>query len=144
MGQLVTMPCSDTQVSDTNAFLHSGTTIVSAASIKYWPASAAAAMLKQIDRPLGRLVQQQFCETHDLAFAGQYDEATLAGMDFALDEASKRGIRLTLVFANYWSHFGGVDQYNIWSFQAGVGERTPLVLPCVLACFGLPAVLFSV
>ena len=43
-------------------------------------------------------------------------------MDFALDESSKRGIRLVLVFANYWAHFGGTDQYNQWSFQAGVGE----------------------
>ena len=43
-------------------------------------------------------------------------------MDFALDEASKRGIRLVLVFANYWSHYGGIDQYNVWSYQAGVGE----------------------
>ena len=45
----------------------------------------------------------------------------MTGLDFVLDEASKRGIRLTMVFANYWSQYGGVDQYNVWSFQAGTG-----------------------
>lgn len=56
---------------------------------------------------------------------GQYDEATLVGMDFVLNEASKRGIRMLMVFANYWSHYGGIDQYNTWSYQAGAGEATP-------------------
>lgn len=54
--------------------------------------------------------------------AGQYDEGTWQGYDFAMNEASKRGIRLVLVFANYWANYGGVDQYNQWSFQAGVGK----------------------
>ena len=63
------------------------------------------------------------------ALAGQYDEGTLSGLDFVMDEASKRGIRLTLVFINYWSQYGGVDQYNVWSFQAGTGESPRPVLP---------------
>ncbi|KAK9811999.1 hypothetical protein WJX73_007485 [Symbiochloris irregularis] len=54
-------------------------------------------------------------------YPGQYDEGTWQGYDFAMNEASKRGIRLVLVFANYWANYGGVDQYNQWSFQAGVG-----------------------
>ena len=53
--------------------------------------------------------------------AGQYDAGTLTGLDFVLNEASKRNIRVLLVFANYWSQYGGVDQYNVWSFQAGTG-----------------------
>ncbi len=50
-----------------------------------------------------------------------YDEATLVGMDYVVQQASLRGIRLVLVFANYWAMYGGIDQYNIWSFEAGAG-----------------------
>ena len=51
-----------------------------------------------------------------------YDEKVLVGLDFVLNEASKRGIRIVLVFANYWAMYGGIDQYNVWSFEAGSGE----------------------
>ena len=50
-----------------------------------------------------------------------YDEATRVGMDYVIQQASQRGIRLVLVLANYWAMYGGIDQYNIWSFQAGSG-----------------------
>ena len=53
--------------------------------------------------------------------AGVYDEKVLVGLDYAINEASKRGIRVVLVFANYWAMYGGIDQYNIWSFEAGSG-----------------------
>ena len=53
--------------------------------------------------------------------AGVYDEATRVGMDYVIQQASQRGIRLVLVLANYWAMYGGIDQYNIWSFQAGSG-----------------------
>lgn len=43
------------------------------------------------------------------------------GMDYVVQQASLRGIRLVLVFANYWAMYGGIDQYNIWSFEAGAG-----------------------
>ena len=43
------------------------------------------------------------------------------GMDYVIQQASQRGIRLVLVLANYWAMYGGIDQYNIWSFQAGSG-----------------------
>lgn len=33
---------------------------------------------------------------------GVYDEATFQGLDYVLDQASRRGIRITLVLANYW------------------------------------------
>ena len=36
--------------------------------------------------------------------------------------ASLRGIRLVITFANYWQHYGGIDMYNMWSFQAGAGS----------------------
>ena len=56
------------------------------------------------------------------------------GLDFAINEASKRGIRVVLVFANYWAMYGGIDQYNIWSFEAGSGAllcRHPRAGPCL-------------
>ena len=66
--------------------------------------------------------------------AGVYDEKVLVGLDFVLNEASKRGIRAVLVLANYWAMYGGIDQYNIWSFEAGSGELLPLgpVVQCFL------------
>lgn len=54
--------------------------------------------------------------------AGVYDEKVLVGLDFVLNEASKRGIRIVLVLTNYWAMYGGIDQYNVWSFEAGSGE----------------------
>jgi mannan endo-1,4-beta-mannosidase len=59
-----------------------------------------------------------------------YDEKVLVGLDFAINEASKRGIRVVLVFANYWAMYGGIDQYNIWSFEAGSGAPLPPLFPC--------------
>lgn len=67
---------------------------------------------------------------------GVYDEKVLVGLDFVLHEASKRGIRAVLVLANYWAMYGGIDQYNIWSFEAGSGEVSLnyLLLPAPCAC----------
>ena len=53
---------------------------------------------------------------------GVYDENTFAGLDFVVHQASLRGIRVLLAFGNYWQHYGGVDQYNVWSFEAGRGR----------------------
>ncbi|CAL8463261.1 g2795 [Coccomyxa elongata] len=55
-------------------------------------------------------------------YPGVYDDKVLVGLDFVINEASKRGIRVVLVFANYWAMYGGIDQYNIWSFEAGSGN----------------------
>jgi mannan endo-1,4-beta-mannosidase len=35
-------------------------------------------------------------------------------MDFAVSEAAKRGIRLIIVFSNYWDDFGGINEYVTW------------------------------
>ena len=67
--------------------------------------------------------------------AGVYDEKVLVGLDFAINEASKRGIRVVPVFANYWAMYGGIDQYNTWSFEAGSGAYCipkPIFLNAVL------------
>ncbi|CAG9467721.1 unnamed protein product [Pedinophyceae sp. YPF-701] len=53
---------------------------------------------------------------------GEWDEELLRGMDWVLHQASLRGVRVLPVFANYWSHYGGVDQYNRWSFQMETGR----------------------
>ena len=50
-----------------------------------------------------------------------YDEKVLVGLDFVLHQASLRGLRAVLVLANYWGMYGGIDHYNIWSFEAGSG-----------------------
>ena len=60
------------------------------------------------------------------------------GLDFVLNEASKRGIRAVLVFANYWAMYGGIDQYNIWSFEAGSGKSfSPIMRYYLLHAFCL-------
>lgn len=35
-------------------------------------------------------------------------------LDFTVSEAAKRGIRLIIVFANYWDDFGGITEYVGW------------------------------
>ena len=44
------------------------------------------------------------------------------GLDYVLDEARKRGIRLILSFTDNWSSIGGVDQYVNWSSTARTHE----------------------
>jgi len=53
---------------------------------------------------------------------GQYNNHTFEGLDFVISQASARGIRTLLAFGNYWQQYGGVDQYNVWSFEAGHGS----------------------
>ena len=69
---------------------------------------------------------------HFCCRAGVYDEKVLVGLDYAIHEASKRGIRVVPVFANYWAMYGGIDQYNTWSFEAGSGETPGCSYPLVL------------
>ena len=49
---------------------------------------------------------------------GVWDEDALKGLDFFLDEARKRGLRVILVLADNWYPVGGVDQYVKWSNSA--------------------------
>jgi mannan endo-1,4-beta-mannosidase len=53
---------------------------------------------------------------------GVYDESTFQGLDFVIHQAGLRGMRVLLAFGNAWQHYGGVDQYNQWSFEAGHGK----------------------
>ncbi|KAK2975622.1 hypothetical protein RJ640_021067 [Escallonia rubra] len=51
---------------------------------------------------------------------GTYDERVFQGLDFAISEARKYGIRLILSFVNNYNDFGGRAQYVQWARNAGV------------------------
>lgn len=44
-----------------------------------------------------------------------YHEPLFEGLDWVIHQAGLRGIRLTLVFTDYWEYNGGVAQYLDWS-----------------------------
>jgi mannan endo-1,4-beta-mannosidase len=46
---------------------------------------------------------------------GQYEERVLRGLDYVLEGARRRGLRLTLALTNFWPDYGGMDQYVRWS-----------------------------
>lgn len=51
---------------------------------------------------------------------GEYDDAVLTGLDYALDACAKRGIRAVMVLNNFWEWSGGMPQYVSWA------EGTPI------------------
>jgi len=62
-------------------------------------------------------------EGHALQTApGEYDEKVFEGMDFVMDEARKRGIKIIWAFADNWYPVGGIDQYVEWSPTASSHE----------------------
>jgi len=46
--------------------------------------------------------------------AGVYSEQTFAALDSVVAQAGAAGVRLVLTLTNYWSDFGGVQQYASW------------------------------
>ena len=46
---------------------------------------------------------------------GEFDERVLRGLDYVVEQAGERGLRLILPFVNYWPDYGGMDQYVAWS-----------------------------
>lgn len=50
------------------------------------------------------------CEIHPL-LAGVFDEKVFRGLDWVLAEAGKRNLRVMLTLVNYWSAYGGMEQY---------------------------------
>ncbi|EFJ50520.1 hypothetical protein VOLCADRAFT_58383, partial [Volvox carteri f. nagariensis] len=42
---------------------------------------------------------------------GKFNEAVLVGLDWLIQEAGRRGIRLLLVLTNYWPDYGGMPAY---------------------------------
>jgi hypothetical protein len=51
-----------------------------------------------------------------------YDEAVMEGLDFAIAEAGKRGIKLILALEGFWL---GLEKYIEWSQDA---ESAPLCI----------------
>ena len=49
---------------------------------------------------------------------GVWDERVLSGLDYVVDAAAARGLRLILALTNYWPDYGGMDQYVAWSPSA--------------------------
>ena len=45
----------------------------------------------------------------------KYNEAGLVGLDTAIAEAKKRGIRVILTLTNYWKDYGGLPTYATWA-----------------------------
>lgn len=62
---------------------------------------------------------------------GEWRERVFRGLDYVVREAGRRGLRLIIPFVNYWSDYGGMDQYVDWrpslrgrdSFYGDVGCR---------------------
>jgi mannan endo-1,4-beta-mannosidase len=52
---------------------------------------------------------------------GVYGEAYLEHLDFILDEASKRGLRMILVLENFWPDYGGISARLAWE---GLPDRS--------------------
>lgn len=46
---------------------------------------------------------------------GQYREEMFRGLDYLIDEARKRGIRLLLALVDNWQATGGADQFVGWA-----------------------------
>ncbi|VYS56955.1 unnamed protein product [Arabidopsis thaliana] len=50
---------------------------------------------------------------------GVYDEKTFQGLDFAIAEAKRLGIKMIITFVNNYSDFGGRKQYVDWAKNTG-------------------------
>lgn len=49
---------------------------------------------------------------------GTYQEYVFQGLDYVVHRANQIGLRLILPLVNYWSDYGGMDQYVEWSPSA--------------------------
>jgi len=50
---------------------------------------------------------------------GVYDEKTFAALDYAIQQASTRGLRLILALTSNWGDVGSVDEYVAWAGAGG-------------------------
>ncbi|ADB63456.1 Mannan endo-1,4-beta-mannosidase (plasmid) [Haloterrigena turkmenica DSM 5511] len=49
---------------------------------------------------------------------GEYDESAFEHLDYVIEAAADRGLRLILPLANNWGAYGGMEQYVEWSETA--------------------------
>ena len=54
--------------------------------------------------------------------AGVFDDDVFEALDFVVEEARQRGLRLLLPLLNYWSEYGGIRAYEVW--REGESEST--------------------
>ncbi|KAJ3087434.1 hypothetical protein HK102_011113 [Quaeritorhiza haematococci] len=55
------------------------------------------------------------CKPALMSSPGVYNEDVFEGLDFALDEIAKRGMKAVMVFSNQWQWSGGFAQYVNWA-----------------------------
>ena len=55
--------------------------------------------------------------------AGELDERVFRALDWLLDAAGRRGLRLQLTLTNFWKEFGGLPQYVAWAAETPIPER---------------------
>jgi mannan endo-1,4-beta-mannosidase len=56
---------------------------------------------------------------------GVFDPNLLDGLDFALSEMSKRGMRAVLILNNFWAWSGGMAQYVSWANGSKIPYPSP-------------------
>eukprot|EP00965_Chrysotila_dentata_P244845 6206204-Pleurochrysis_carterae.AAC.2 len=54
-------------------------------------------------------------EPHLQSAPGQFDPKMFDALDFVVAEAKARGLRLLLPLVNYWTDYGGIQQYLRWA-----------------------------
>ena len=47
----------------------------------------------------------------------------LRHLDYVIQQAEKKNLKLIITFTNYWEAFGGMDQYIKWCNEAGLGNN---------------------
>ena len=62
---------------------------------------------------------------------GEYDAILFDGLDWVVQQVGSRGMRIILVFTDYWEHHGGVSQYLEW---AGSSSTTKNAFYTSISC----------
>ena len=102
-----------------------------AAGFKGSPSDVTAQLDKAVEQGLNTVRAFAFGTEEGFALQkkpGQYDEATFKALDFVLDEARKRGLRLVLALANNWpsantdeKRRSGANSDNKFSYADSIG-----------------------
>lgn len=56
---------------------------------------------------------------------GEFDPRVLGALDWVVNAAHDRGLRLQMTLTNFWQHFGGMPQYLAWSNPSKFGGQLP-------------------
>ncbi|WP_152039929.1 glycoside hydrolase 5 family protein [Salinigranum salinum] len=95
-------------------------------SYQYWDKSAIDDTIKELKKlDLNTLRVWGFGNGSSHLFqpeAGKYNEDAFQRLDYLIKKAKENNIRLIIALGNYWSDFGGIDEYVNWSDTAS--DRT--------------------